>query len=537
MLSQVLEVPNTRIRVLKMTEGGAFGNKLDLYDETLACLLARKAGQPVKIEYSRKEEFHATRHRHAFVINLKTGVKKDGTIAARYMRAVVDTGAYAPHGPAVTAAAGGKFGALYNTPHLKYEGFCVYTNTPVSGAYRGYGNPQPTFAVESQMDIIAEKIGIDPIELRRKNARLAGDIDFASGTVITSCGLEECFDKGAALIGWKEKRGKRARVDSRVRGVGMARYIHPSCVFPHGPELSSCVIKLNEDGTATLITGTAEGGSGSSTALAQIVAEVLGLKVEAVNMIEGDTDTTPYDPGHWASHTVYVAGNAARIAAEKVRRQLLARAAGLLGCRDDELGIKEGKVYSTKDPECSCTVGEVVKNALYDPYGTGEPLSILASASFHPTESGTGFGACFAEVEVDTETGRVEVLDLVALHDVGTAINPLAVEGQLEGGVVQALGYTLQEEWHLNNGAVANASFVDYKVPRALDIPAALRAITVDTVDTGGPFGAKGVGEVGVIAVAPAVANAIYDATGVRIRELPVTAERLYWALRAGEKI
>ena len=536
-VAEILSIPETSIHVLKCPQGGGFGNKLDILEEAICAVFAQRTRRPIKIVYTREEEFYATRHRHKFKIWLKTGVRRDGTFTARQMRAVMTPGAHAPHGPAIMALVGGKFGALYRTPNLKYEGWCVYTNLPTAGPYRGYGNPQATFPVETQMDIIADKLGMDPIALRMKNARVEGDTDFSTGLTIRSCGLTECIELGSKAMKWEDcKRDKTCSYSDvpRRRGIGMARSIHISCVAPHAPELSSCFIKIDGDGAITLITGASEGGNGCLTSLAQVVAATLGVRLEQVNVFHDDTDVVPYDCGSFASRTLFVAGKAAEMAALKAKQELLKRGACYLQTSPNDLDITNGIIWSKSNPGKTVSVARAVSRGLYD---IGDAGTVIAAAQYAPKYNGPTFGAEFAQVEVDLQTGKVTLLRFVQVQDVGRAINPTLVEGQLQGAAVQGIGTTLQEETLFDDrGRIRNAGFSDYKVPRFGDVPG-IETLFVETIDPEGPFGAKGVGEAGIIPAAAAIANAIYDAVGIMITDLPITAEKLFGLIQARELV
>jgi xanthine dehydrogenase molybdenum-binding subunit len=529
MVSEILDIPVGSIRVLKLFEGGGFGGKQDLFEEPLVALLARKTGKPVMLEMSREEVFVATRTRHGCAYKLKTGVQNDGTITARQLEAVLDTGAYASHGPTVTAVLGLFWATLYKTPNLRFQGRCVYTNKPVAGAFRGYGSPQAHWCAESQMDEMAEAMGLDPFEFRLKSAYMAGDRAPLTEWIIESSGLAECMQQGKAAIGWERRQPAGSGTGRFRRGIGMARMLHGSGARPFVSELSAALIKMNEDGTVTVVTGSSDSGTGSSTSLAAIAAEVLGVGFDKVTVVEGDTDNTPFDMGSYASRTTYIAGNAVKRAAEIARTQLLAKAAAMVEANPEDLEIRDGVIQVTgSSGGKSITIAEVVSKTQYAAAGAE---AISGSASHEPQGNAPTFAAHFAEVEVDVETGNVAVLNYVAAHDVGLAINPAQVEGQIQGGVTQGLGYALSEEVVVGaDGRMANPNFVDYRIPTVLDVPN-IRALIVEAPADSGPYGAKGVGETGLVPVAPAIANAVYNAIGVRIRDLPLTPQRVFEAI------
>ncbi|MBI2875920.1 MAG: molybdopterin-dependent oxidoreductase [Candidatus Tectomicrobia bacterium] len=548
-MSVVLGLPRPKIRFLVRHVGGGFGGKLDAYQLEFVCaLLAQKTGRPVRMEYSREEVFACGKSRHPSRIWLKQGFKADGTLVAREGRVIMATGAYASHGPGVIKVCCIMLGSLYRCENVRITGYSVYTNAPIAGAYRGYGNPQATFALESQMDAIAERLGMDPLALRRKNHLGVGEMG-PLGLPITSCGLPECLERGAQRIGWEAARARNSASRSPStpwsprpagfglpsvppnparfrRGVGLACMIHCSAGVPFIKEQSSAFVKLNEDGTVTLIVGTTDLGTGSNTTLVQIVAEELGVRFEDVHLSGGDTDLTPLDLGSYGSRVAYVAGNAVQRAAADARGQLLRRAASMMEADPEELEVRQGTVRVKGAPHRWVTVSEVAMHAL----STFPVEVILGKASFEPSQA-PPFAAQFAEVEVDTETGQVRVLRLVAVHDVGLALNPTIVEGQIEGALHHGIGYALTERMAVEDGVVLNPSLADYKLLTALDMPS-VEALFVESLDPTGPFGAKGVGEPGLVATAPAIANAIYHAVGVRIRSLPITPEKVLRALK-----
>jgi len=530
-VSEVLGIKMSKIRVIKTFTGGGFGGKDEILVEPLCAFLSVKTGRPVKLILTRKEVFVGTRTRHPAVIYLKTGVKKDGTLTARYVKAILNGGAYAGATPGVVGAMSTREIGLYRCENVKFEGFGVYTNTPVAAAFRGYGNPQHNFAVDTHMDEIAEKLGMDPLEFKLKNTIREGDINRGTGIKLESCGLQECMRKGAERIGWAKKRSSASnQKGTRRRGIGMACFMHNSNVYPYGSECSSALVKVNDDGTATAHFGAADMGQGSSTTLAKIAAEELGMSLENINIVTGDTASVPYDPGSYGSRTTFMMGNAVREAARDAKMQIIARASKILNVDPGKLFLENGEI-KVRGKDKRISISEVVKRTLYS---TKEGGVIVGKSSYSPPSNAPYFGAQFAEVEVDTETGQVDVLRVVAAHDVGKAINPMAVEGQLEGMVSMGMGFALIEEMLLDkSGSTLNADFLDYKLPRARDMPA-VDTIIVERREPSGPFGAKGVGEGGVAVTAPAVVNAIYNAIGIRMKKLPVTQDRLLKAIKGG---
>ncbi len=529
-LSNAMGLPLKKIRVISPPYiGGNFGGKGGLKVETLCIALALKANhRPVKIVLTREEVFTSSLVRHPSIVKLKTGVKKDGRIMAREAKVIYDTGAYAEKGPTVCQQACVASVGPYKIPNIKVDGFCVYTNKPIAGAYRGYGVPQVAWAHESQLDIIAERLGIDPVEIRLKNCVEEGAISPTGQQRLHSVGLKECIKEVSDSIDWNRPR-------KRFRGRGIA------CGFKNTktPTGSSAVVIVSQDGSVEVLTSAVEVGQGSKTVLAQIASEELGVPVENINMITPDTDITPFDASTTSSRTTFHMGNAVRRAAKDAKDQLLVISAEILGVDSKELTIENGLIFSKSNPQRKLTISEAIRHE----YQAG--LDIIGKDSYYPVVEGEQkgmwsapsifwmYGAQCAEVEVDPETGRVKVLKVVGAHDVGRAINPSTCRGQIEGGMVHALGNTLFEEMIIGNrGEVVNKSFLDYRMPGALDTPE-IESIIVESPHREGPWGAKGIGEMTVVPTAPAIANAIYDAIGVRIKELPITPDKIIKALKA----
>jgi xanthine dehydrogenase molybdenum-binding subunit len=420
------------------------------------------------------------------------------------------------------------------------EGKCVYTNTPIAGAYRGYGVVQTYYALDIQMDEAAEKLGIDPAALKLKNAVRAGDIA-PSGHPILGHGLEDCIRRGMHEVKWKEIRGQTPKGKNQAtsgsdpvrpirRGWGMGCEMHGSSAYPGIKEQGNATVRMNEDGTVQLFTGTTGLGTGAHTALAQIVAEELGVRFDDVSVVHGDTDVVPWDIGAFASHTTYMGGRAAQMAAEQVKKQLLERAAEELEASVSDLEVRAGMI-AVKGSDRSISVRDAI-----GPKSGIASAHLIASATYKPTKS-YSFAAHFVEVQVDTETGQIDVLQVIPVHEIGRVIHPVAAEGQIEGGIQQGIGHTLTEDHAVDplTGRSLNAGFVDYKMPLSMDMPP-IRTIILETApDPGGPFGAKGVGEDPIIAIGPAIANAVYDAIGVRFRHYPITPENVLNALKAAK--
>ncbi|MFH1350228.1 MAG: molybdopterin cofactor-binding domain-containing protein [Pseudomonadota bacterium] len=542
-LSSTLLVPESKVRVIKPKVGGGFGQKIDMYAKDFcACWFAMKLGKPVKFLYEREEVFIATRQRHPMYITVRTGMRKDGTILAQKFKAYADGGAYNSTAPTMIALTCYFLMIPYHVPNLSYEGHHVYTNKPVGGAMRGHGIPQGRFAVERQLDMIAEQMGIDPPELRLKNSIHAGEPHPAK-FIINSCGFSECIEKAAEAIGWKEKRGKLPF----GRGVGIAGASFPSGVNNMSHISSGAVIQLGQDGAVNVLSGAADIGQGAETVISQIVAEELGVLIEDVRITAADTGITPLDPGTFGSGVTVRAGNAARLAAIEVRNKLFKFVANKLEANEEDLVAKDRKIYVKGSPETGMAFRDAIKGYQY----ADLPMPIIGRASWFPPavepttlfkEDGNfspsySFMAQAAEVEVDLETGKVKLLKMVTAHDCGKAINPMLVEGQLEGSVVGGMGQALYEDVVVERGQVMNPSFLDYGFPTSMEMPK-IEAIEVETNDPIGPFGAKEAGEGTQLSPAPAIVNAIYDAIGIDFKELPVTPEKILKALevKKGER-
>jgi CO/xanthine dehydrogenase Mo-binding subunit len=530
------------VRVLNPTIGASFGNKDESRLQYLAALAARKAGRPVKLVYTFSEELRSGRWRHPSKIAIKMGVKHDGTITAIEARCVMNTGPYVP-GANVVRRAGHAITYLYRCPNVRYEGLVVYTNTPVAGSYRALGAPQGHFALESLVDKVAEALQMDPLEFRRRNqvgpegqpgepnrpsARLVPPQPVEGGIPFSSNGLAQCLEDGARAAGWTPRPlGPRRSATDRpgvLRGLGMA-----ASIYQTGQAPSSAVVRVNPDGTAQVIMGTLDVGQGSNTTLSLIAAEALGLAFENVQGYFADAEATPFSHATAGSTVTFSSGIAVREAAQHARTQILESASEVLEAGPEDLDIEHGEIFVRGLPERRMSVSQAV--------GRRQPAQVIGQASTRAgstTSIVNSFAAHFAEVEVDTETGQVSVLRYVAAHDCGRPINRLGVEGQVRGGVLQGLGYALSEEINVDsssgNPSVANLD--SFKLPTARDIPAGFEVVLADVVDPVGPFGAKAIGEPPLALPAAVIANAVYDATGVRVREVPLTPERILAALK-----
>ena len=531
-----LGVPEGQVRVIQTEVGGGFGGKSGDDNASVICaILARKSGRPVKLIHTREEEFLATHPRMPIRYWVRLGFSRDGRVRAKETRMWADNGAYTGKSQAILGAASVRHDALYKYPVVRGDSTLIYTNLVPTGAFRGFGNPSADWAVEQAWDLAAEKLGIDVVELLRMNAADPGDVS-PHNHKITSCELKQCIDKAAQLIGWKEKRGER----KPNRGLGIGCSVHVNGRRSFGDwDGSSAIVRVNEDGRATIITGEGEIGTGTLTVLRQIAAEELGLPYEDVDITRPDTDLQPHALGALASRLTYVAGNAVKRAAAAAHTQLMEAAAQLFKLPPTELTIINGQVGPRKGPETVFKpVGAVVRAHIYQPggqpiigVGTWDNPSEFPDHSRYGNESGAyNFAAQAVEVEVDPDTGRVNVLEAAAVVDCGTVIHPAAAEGQVQGAVTQGIGLATTEYFDWYNGVPTDPQLKDYPIPSAAMMPK-LHIAFADSYEPSGPFGAKGLGEIGIDSIPAAIANAVADAVGVRIYELPITSEKIHRAL------
>src|SRR6266571_1181215 len=523
-LADIFRLPLNKIRIIVPYVGGAYGGKLAVKTEPLTAALSWKAKRPVRLAHSIEESFK-TVTRHPARVLIKTGVTKNGKIVARQCLIHMETGAYADAGPRVTQKAGYRCFGPYRIPHMKTDAYTVYTNTVPAGAYRGFGTLQVTWAYESQMDIIAKKLGLDPLEFRLKNLLKKGEL-YTPGDTPVDCDLKEGLLRAAKEIGWEKKSHKPNR------GKGLA------CCMKDGGgtyKVASAAVKMNADGSIILLTGTVEIGQGALTALSQIAAEELAVPLESVTVAQLDTDVTPYDVNTNASSSTVVMGLSVQRAAQDLKRQLLRHAGKLLKTNSDRLSLKNGHIQGGKGSAISfeelmhrvflSSAGEIVGRGAYQ--DTKSKKAALGSPTTFWEISWGG-----AEVEIDRDTGEIKLLKYVSLADVGQAIHPVLCEGQDEGGVMNSIGHSLLEEMIYKDGQLLNPNLIDYRVPSFDDLPRDFETILVENHNGPGPFGSKGTGEGGLLPVAPAIGNAVYRATGVRFYDLPLTPERVWCALR-----
>ena len=542
-IAPLLGIPVRRIRVIKPRIGGGFGGKQEVLIEDLCGMLTLRTGRPVRLEYTREEELSAARTRHPQIVQVKTGVKQ-GRFTAIEMKVLENTGAYGTHALTVMSVTGNRALSLYRAPNLRYEARAVYTNLAVAGAFRGYGCPQGFFALESHVDEVAHALGEDPLEFRSRNhvregddqpiAEVLGEGKEGFRQLIRSCGLPEAIRLGAEAIGWSGRRkspsGKygAAAHAGVARGIGMAIVMQASGI--PGVDMGAASIKMNEDGSFNLLVGATDIGTGADTMFCQVAAEALGVGIEKIIPYSSDTDMTPFDPGAYASSTTYISGRAVEKAARLVLGQIRDVGARMLEEEPDAVVLHNEKVCA-KDGRF-VTYEQVCLSSLYQK----DQFQIMATASHMSLDSPPPFAAVFAEVEVDTATGLVRVRKLVEAVDCGQVVNPHMAEGQVEGAAAQALGYALFERMPADAaGRMEFRSFRDYTIASAIDVPEIV-TILVPTHEPTGPFGAKAVAEIPINGPAPAIANAVFNATGARIRELPLVPERVCRALHADRK-
>jgi 4-hydroxybenzoyl-CoA reductase subunit alpha len=580
-LSLVLELPMSQIRVIKPLVGGGFGGKSEIIPlEIIAAVTARAARAPVKITYTREEVFWAHRGRPRTIVDLKTGVKKDGRVTSVACKVIQDGGAYCSYGVVTILYSGALLGALYDIPNIRYDGYRVLTNKPACGAMRGHGTVNVRFAFESQMDEIAAKLALDPAEVRRVNLLKPPTVT-VNGLRVLSYGLPECIDQVVTRSGWEERRDKMPR--GRGLGVACSHYVSGAANsiirsdMPH----STVNIKIDRDGGVVVYTGASEIGQGSDTMTAQVVAEVLGCALSRVRVIAADTDLTPIDLGSYSSRVTFMAGNAALRAAQDVKKNIVSAAAKRMACSPEEVILRDDHVWragtteSDQDPTASELLeqidaprgrvdGQILRGSVLQTRkeeGLKQHMSfeeaVVSAIDFHGGLTGTGsyappiearggkhkgggvgpspaysYSAQVAEVSVDEETGEVTVHKVWAAHDCGRALNPVAVEGQVVGSVWMGLGQAMQEEMIWKDGLLINPGLLEYRSPSSVESPE-IETIIVESIDPEGPFGAKEAGEGSLAATIPAISNAIYHAVGVRLREAPFTPERVLAALRA----
>ncbi|MBE0548340.1 MAG: molybdopterin-dependent oxidoreductase [Rubrivivax sp.] len=541
--AEILGMDPARIRIIQPPIGGGFGSKLDIYPFEVICVyLARATGRPVRLVFSREEEFLASPTRQTVRLTLRSGCKRDGTLSFRTVHTLHDNGAYTSWGATTPFVMMQTFSSLYRVPHCDYHTVAVYSNNPYAGSFRGYGNLQATFAVEAHMDRMAEALALDPLEFRLKNAQVAGEVT-GQGMVFRSCGFQDCLRTAAGRSDFqrlhREYAARWHESGPIKRGIGIASMLHVgggAKIYPS--DGCGTILKLDDFGHVTLITGASEIGQGSETVLSQLVCEELGLPMSAVTVVNNDTDITPWDVGVHASRTTFIAGNSAIGAARKARTKILSAAAARFECPAESLAMRGGRIVRAESGEPLIDLArflrglhfsdraELVMTSFYY-----EPPSVHQDKNYKGDVSAAyAWAAQVVEVEVDSDTGVVRMIKVTAAHDVGRVLNRLGIEGQIEGGIVMGQGYALTENLQVEGGRIRNPNFRDYKLITAPEIPE-MDIAFIESMDGEGPQGAKGVGEAPAICIAAATANAIYNATGVRITSLPFTPERVYRAL------
>lgn len=547
-LAKTLKMDLNDVRVIKLAVGGGFGGKLEMLPmDFAACVLSKKAGGlPVKICYNREEEFSFSRRKHAMHYTIKSGVTKDGILTAMMGDVVADGGAYCSYGPTVLAAAIMRIFMVYKIQHFRVTGYRVYTNTPISGAMRGFGGVQSGFAIESHMDMLAKDLGLDPVEFRLKNITTPNMTTINKMTLTTN-GLKECIERSTIAAEWKKKRGnpdyyKKGPIKRGI-GIGIAADVMGAKMYK-SHESAGAIVKVEEDGSVYLFTGAADTGQGSNTALSQIAAHALGVKYERIKCKAGDTEITPFDTGSFASRVTFISGNAALRAGKDAKLQILDVVATEHKLDINDLDLVGEQVINRKDNSVLMNFDKALQLCYSFNYGR----QIIGRGSYNPRTtpidfrtgegnvSGSyGFEAQIAEVEVNTETGEIRIIKMWDAHDIGKAINPQSVEAQIEGSLAMGIGYTFYEDLKFKNGRVVNPNFANYRLPRSIGTPE-IETILVETDDPEGPFGAKGMGEASLLPTSAAIANAIEDACGVRIKELPITPAKIIAGLKEKEQ-
>lgn len=525
-LSRIFDLPMNRVRVSSSPLGGAFGGKVDMILEPVAAALAMKAMLPVRLELSRKEDIVSTRTRHAMVIDVKTGVLSDGTYHSQDFNVTCNAGAYASGTSNIVWAMCGKAFKVHKNSNVRYTGKPVITNTAIGGPMRGFGSPQMMFPQQRQMNKIAHKLGIDIIDLQRKNLVEPNGVDQRTQLPHGNPRPLDCLELGVELFDYDNAvKEQEQSQNCRYRiGVGVGVGAHGNGMFGVLPDITAIVIKMNEDGSLILYTGTHEMGTSAVTTQAHLISGITGVSLDRIECVFGDTELTPYQLADYSSRGTFVSANAAAHCATKMRKELAKYAAELLKCEPDQVDFEDNCVVFD---QISIPMGEVATHARhkYD-------REIITELSFGSAGLATSYGAHFAKVQVDTETGDVVILDYVAVHDVGKAINPLSVEGQIEGAVQMGIGYALKEGIEYNeNGKIKNGSFRTYKIPTTKDMPKQIRIGLVEELEDTGPYGAKSIGECSIVPTISAIGNAISNAVDREFNDLPITADKIMNAL------
>lgn len=524
-LAHALDIPKSRVRVIKPRIGGGFGAKQTVVAEVYPAIVTMKTGLPAKMLYTRYESQIASSPRHEMEITVRAGADADGTLKALDVYSLSNTGAYGEHGPTTVGLSGHKSIPLYRTEAHRFVYDVVYTNHMSSGAYRGYGATQGIFAVESAINELAEKMGIDPVAFREKNMVREGDIMPAYyNEKSNSCALDRCLARAKEMIGWDEKYPARDMGNGKVRGVGVALAMQGSSIS--NVDVGSVSIKVNDDGFYTLMIGASDMGTGCDTILAQMAADCLDCDIDEIVVYGTDTDISPYDSGSYASSTTYLTGMAVVQACEKLRKNIIEKAAKYLSCDASTLEFDGKKVYQPEGDK------EITLRDIGNQIMCNNDDDLTASASHSSPVSPPPFMVGMAEVEVDKETGAIELIDYVAVVDCGTVVNPNLARVQTEGGLAQGIGMALYEDiTYSEKGQLYQNSLMQYKIPSRLDV-GKIRVEFESSYEPTGPFGAKSIGEIVINTPSPAIAQAVYHASHVRVRELPITAEKVFFGMQ-----
>lgn len=529
-VAQSLGISWSMVRIIKPYVGGGFGNKQDVLEEPMAAFLTTKLGGiPIKVSLSREECFLASRTRHAFTLDGKLGLNRDGTLKGFSLDVLSNTGAYASHGHSIASAGGNKVAYLYPRSAYAYRAKTCYTNLPSAGAMRGYGAPQVVFAVEAMLDDAAAALGLDPVDVRLRNAACEGDTNPLTGKTIYSAGLPECLRKGRELFGWDKRREESLNQQGRIRrGVGVACFSYTSNTWPVGVEISGARLLMNQDGCIHVQTGATELGQGADTVFSQMVAETVGVPINYIHVISTqDTDVTPFDPGAFASRQSYVAAPALRKAAQMLKEKIIDYAAVMLHQSAMNLTLCNGNIILIDAPQTPLlSLADLAMDSFYHPERGGQ---LSAESSVKTTTNPPAYGCTFVDLSVDIDLCKVTINRILNVHDSGRILNPLLAEGQVHGGMGMGIGWALFEEMIIDaeSGIVRNPNLLDYKMPTMPDIPA-LESAFVETLEPQSAYGHKSLGEPPIIPVAAAIRNAVRMATGVAINTLPLTPKRLF---------
>lgn len=529
-VAQSLGISWSMVRIIKPYVGGGFGNKQDVLEEPMAAFLTTKLGGiPIKVSLSREECFLASRTRHAFTLDGKLGLNRDGTLKGFSLDVLSNTGAYASHGHSIASAGGNKVAYLYPRSAYAYRAKTCYTNLPSAGAMRGYGAPQVVFAVEAMLDDAAAALGLDPVDVRLRNAACEGDTNPLTGKTIYSAGLPECLRKGRELFEWDKRREESLNQQGRIRrGVGVACFSYTSNTWPVGVEISGARLLMNQDGCIHVQTGATELGQGADTVFSQMVAETVGVPINYIHVISTqDTDVTPFDPGAFASRQSYVAAPALRKAAQMLKEKIIDYAAVMLHQSAMNLTLSNGNIILIDAPQTPLlSLADLAMDSFYHPERGGQ---LSAESSVKTTTNPPAYGCTFVDLSVDIDLCKVTINRILNVHDSGRILNPLLAEGQVHGGMGMGIGWALFEEMIIDaeSGIVRNPNLLDYKMPTMPDIPT-LESAFVETLEPQSAYGHKSLGEPPIIPVAAAIRNAVRMATGVAIYTLPLTPKRLF---------